>query len=59
MHFNLLLGGLTALAAVPGISARFVDGFPPATRGPLEKRQASATTADVQPPRSQRIPSSA
>lgn len=45
MHRSLFLSGLAALAAVPGISARLVDSFPPATRVPLEQRQASGTTA--------------
>lgn len=48
MHFNLFLCGLAALAAVPGASARFVDGIPSATREPLEQRQAFATAVQAQ-----------
>ena len=47
MQFTLFLSGLATLAAVPGISARFVPEFPPATRVPLEQRKASATTAEA------------
>ena len=47
MHSNLFLGGLSALAAVSGISASFVPGFPPVTRVPLEQRQASATKVEA------------
>lgn len=45
MRLDIFLSGLAAIAAVPDVSASFLDGFPPATRVPVEQRQAFVTTA--------------